>query len=1116
MPFTTQNCSFSLSIQVNPLRRVGDCPQTFTTPSMSSSHHQNHQPLDKGKAVVPPSGNGHFLSFHGRAISIDFIPRPSGGPGDFQNCVYVITSNLSNHHDSRYEYHGSLHDLWTMREKGYYALLSPEGFKKMVCSRLRVPDCGIASVRTAVRMSPRTGWQSIDSLSKQIYKYKEIYLDDKQHWFIAWYFHFPEGTKVDGSQGPYRDSMEAIRVHMQAHQHHPTVQTIHEGNNTSNTEGSVSFRRESSSGAASDETVWPSPSFPFQLKPLPPLPQDAEQVSRQSSSRKSRGSSYKGEKLVQKVSKIPKFIARPLSSPTPTTPRVAISRLPLTRPEPSERPTVLTQLAFELKEGGIDDLNGLLPVTKSPSQHQWRVCCQLLPYLDPDQLASHPRARSIGFLNSKLAISAFQLWTSYQILLGESGFLAHGMGLGKTHCVLAAVALKALIAGSKKRCEEFWAMQSTRGRSQAPRHLSKNAMANSRSNMVCPSQRPGDVQCWCVPSGVTRQLGESLVPGASVISVPSDLMSDWVNALIQADFKPSCYSFIVLGGNEVPPHLRQDLSLLMIKFKMSASAPAKKATVKSALDLVWTNRTSLEAAGTYVFLTSHYNPTLNTTFRYRARDLGMAPNVGPKFETGSVYGAPIGLHFIDEAHLPGTWTPTHYPMVMARRHKHIVGCDVWFVSGTPFPKDSLREVRAQVALLSPELTPDLERLNERYKEAKYKLSPDKVHRFIRDFQNLFNHNLVLRFVDTTLFFDQPITGVQNVEPQIISRRINPSSVLPLMGHKMAGHISRKQIQKLVNRVQTLLPPHLPYVDRLESKKQVAGMLYFISLFPAAASFINKHNLAVHDEAIRESIKSLENRRNVADLPIVQEYWERFCKDSPKIQYIREEIDRVSDDLRVRPGGQAQDGSYRKKCVILTPNISSAVFLFAWFINNDNLRVRGVSPILYHRDLSKRDKMLIREIFNETLPSRHYKNYFIACVEDAGTGLNLQAANYQILTSPLHSATYQAQAFRRTNRTGQYLPLVHKVLVLEDSPIDRINLVGQARRRFKTDPFDVLSRGGTVELWPATSPVSESSQEDLALVAGVRPVLKTESLMRSNMEKEQREGEDGEDDLYGAS
>lgn len=46
----------------------------------------------------------------------------------------------------------------------------------------------------------------------------------------------------------------------------------------------------------------------------------------------------------------------------------------------------------------------------------------------------------------------------------------------------------------------------------------------------------------------------------------------------------------------------------------------------------------------------------------------------------------------------------------------------------------------------------------------------------------------------------------------------------------------------------------------------------------------------------------------------------------------------------------------------------------------------------------------------------------------------------------------AQAFGRTNRTGQRLPVVHKILVLEDSPVDRANLCLLAQRDIKSNVY----------------------------------------------------------------
>lgn len=1056
----------------------------------------------KGKAVDRPSGRVPFVGFHGNPINIDFIPPPRvhKNHSGFHECSYIILSNLKNPKESSYEYHGTMDDLFLKEPDGRYGAISGKDFVTNVCSRLGVRDGPKARGAIAVYLSPETGWQPFSSVGEQLMKFRGVYKANKDNWFIGWYFKFPPGTATIGRQETLEDPLALIQDMLQ-NQHldneESTGDLTHDSGTTTaigtTTTTPTPTKKRSSSGAQSDETVWPT--FPYTLTPVPPKP------------KKTSGG------LTSKVSKIPKFIAKSLAMPVPSQAN-AIPR-PTTRPEPIERQTVLTELALELKRGGIEDLNGLLPVTRSPSMDQWRACCRLLPHLDPEQVAQDPKARSISFYHTKLTITPFQFWTAYQMLQGGGGFLAHGMGLGKTHSVLAAVTLKALIARSRGRCEEYWAIRQSGG---GRRHLPRDAKANGPSSLACPSQKPGDVQCYCVPGGATRQLGEEvLVRGVSLIAVPGDLMSDWINAVVQAAFRPSTYHFVVVGGGDVPAYLKQDISLLRSKFKVTAvPSPALVASpgdplVRDAFDLDWANWSTLETVGSYIFLISHHNTTFWDTFKFTPRELGMSTQTKARFQTGTVYGAPVGLHFIDEAHLPTVWSPSHLPMLMAMSHKHMIECDVWFVSGTPFPKNRFREVKAQVALLSDEAGEELGRLNERFKEVQYKRSPDKVERFIRHFKKVFNDNIVLRYIDSTMFFNQPITGIQDIRPQIISRR-TPSSFLPLRVKIGAGsNISRKEIQKLVDRLQYQLPPHLPYAERLEKRKPASDTLYFISLFPAAATLINKHKLVVDDESVRNEIKQLADRKKVTDLALVREYWDKFSRDSPKLQYIREEMDRINGDRRVRPGRMV---STWKKVVLLAPNVSTAVFLYAWLANNPNLRVRNVSPVFYHRDLSRRDKQQVRDDFNltdETSP--RYRNYFVSSCLDAGTGLNLQIANYQILTSPLHRAADQDQAFRRTNRANQELPLVHKLLVLEDSPIDRINMAAQARRRIKTDPFNILQ---TLELWPVNEIPDESSQEDLAKAAGVRPrIASTIVSVEPFQAAASRHQDYVPDDIYGA-
>lgn len=82
---------------------------------------------------------------------------------------------------------------------------------------------------------------------------------------------------------------------------------------------------------------------------------------------------------------------------------------------------------------------------------------------------------------------------------------------------------------------------------------------------------------------------------------------------------------------------------------------------------------------------------------------------------------------------------------------------------------------------------------------------------------------------------------------------------------------------------------------------------------------------------------------------------------------------------------------------------------------------------------------------------------IGSFDTIGTGANLQRANYQILTSPLPRTREVSQAFGRTNRTGQKLPVVHKILVLEENPVDRANLCMINSRDIQSNPYNMSEK-----------------------------------------------------------
>lgn len=320
--------------------------------------------------------------------------------------------------------------------------------------------------------------------------------------------------------------------------------------------------------------------------------------------------------------------------------------------------SVLSSLGPRMGVAGIYNLDEGLLDTSSPTIDEWAVCCSLVPDLNPVELSKDIRARSIPILRSTLSITPPQFYSAVEMLRRPAGFLAHEMGIGKTHTVLAAVALRVLILNSKRACEQAWSSGSK------GQHLDRNA--RPQQGQVCPSQtkRPGDVQCYCMPGGLTQEIGR-LSRGITLIQVPANARTEWINAVTQAKFSKSSYDFVVVSQSpDVPAELKRGREFFKAfgsNCKLSTRFKPNNQTALQdveATDLDWDIGAKLGYLESHVFIIAHTDRTWYDMFKITIDGLPV-----------QVYAAPVGLSFIDEAHNPDLWAssgPASHTQIMAR------------------------------------------------------------------------------------------------------------------------------------------------------------------------------------------------------------------------------------------------------------------------------------------------------------------------------------------------------------------------------------------------------------------------------------------------------------------
>lgn len=750
----------------------------------------------------------------------------------------------------------------------------------------------------------------------------------------------------------------------------------------------------------------------------------------------------------------------------------------------AEQRTVLTELASGIEE--VDYLTSLLPSTfgSEPEyqEHLFQQFAMFYPHIDPNNPKQRENTRSINFRHTALCVTPHQACRAMQILFQDNatghtgGLLASEMGSGKSIIILCSAVIRANLYQSKRVVEAEWEEVETRARSkkasssqkaQRLEHLPRDSPKNR--GLTCPTQRhrPESVLCYCVPDGATRNYISRLKPGATLITVPSAAMGGWIEILEGAIFQRMSYNVTVLyNGPPLSSRLQPGPDFLggtrFNRWKMGAALPDGHpgGLITSTEELQWFAQPAplldtSKAMGpsmameTYIVVQTHQGTRLRDLYSWSISDLSPAPQ-GCEFPPGGLYAFPVGITFIDEAHK--VLEENSLPLQMVREHRSIHATpsatrpsDVWLVTGTPFGAQ-LKDLAAAVSLIVPDRADDAMALQATYEAIAPAMTNTPREMFEMLFDKVFQGQLVIRDDADTVFLGSRVSDTRNVRPQFISRN-TPASLM---------HGVRLVIDTKVSR-----GPRDASFDTILKMKQNTELLYLLSMFPSAAMLLlESPNLAFTDLDTRRTIRKKSNTTGESlighrEFQSVAEKLTRGPR-SPKLQYILDELERMSKDSTPRPQSKSgasanvQSDLKLKKMVIITPTLFTALMLYVILAR---FHPRS-GPLLFHEDLKQSQRQDVLRRFNSLHKREGPTRCFIAPASVASEALNLQIANRLILTSPLVDLQQERQALARVNRVGQCFDVELKILILEESPIDRIVIANRANARLENDPFNV--------------------------------------------------------------
>jgi hypothetical protein len=705
---------------------------------------------------------------------------------------------------------------------------------------------------------------------------------------------------------------------------------------------------------------------------------------------------------------------------------------------------VLESIDTDVRMGDVvdGDMDSVLPVAGSPSEDDWKSCMSLLG-LDPhDHL--NPVVRSIPIPNTSIRISPRQYRSAFWMLTCRDrdlpgGILADVPGTGKTHTVLATVLLRSLIAYNMAEVKKEWATREYEAAKAKKAREFRHLAPGAASGELCPCGNDLGIMCYAVSEHVTRRIGDTMSRGPSLILAPQGVIEEWKKVLstsyINRKYFDPCLIH-TMAPRELAPPPNFAKRFKVIGKPRQDDFPRDHELQVTDVEFSYTiDSEQGKQPERYIILTTHQIEQLRKEFQY-----SLTVSIAGEKKRQTVYGLPVGSLFVDEFHKVRKGVVVE--LALETTHITRSNTEFWSVTGTPLTSGSLMDLDTTLSILQlPQ--EHLQTLEKAYRLAVSATgSQDTVETFLKRAQDFFTP-LIMHHTMDSQFFGQRISTMEAFRPTkttFTTPAEHLDSVQALANqvrdriHSMTGSDNYEQVVRSLDTYKELLP------------------LQVASTFPSAASYL-LNGVEFDTQTLRGLIRTAKG--DVTAIGAIEGVAEVLASNSPKLDNLVQFFKQMDKDRTSRPGQNANGQEFKKrddrkmkKMVVITPTLAEAVFLFLGL----KQRLPGVGIAFFHADLLASQKQRILKDFQALTPKS--PRILVTPYEVGGTGLNLQTANYQVLTGPLRTNEAEKQAFARTNREGNQLALHHRVYLTDDNPADRLIIARRANRRMISDPFDM--------------------------------------------------------------